>query len=100
MEKWTPLDRTTPRLVVRIEKAWIVIPRVSDIIVEPLLAKLTFDWLFFLYLLHLPDPAWQVSFLAPWFLSKKPGEWQNPWEQLWAEVFPTPIYHGGVGVLH
>ena len=65
VEKKAPLDRTTPSLGVRMENAQIVIPRVSDALVEPLLAKLAFDWLFFPYLQHLPDPAWQVSFLAP-----------------------------------
>ncbi|MFQ5822007.1 MAG: hypothetical protein ACE5I5_18620 [Candidatus Heimdallarchaeota archaeon] len=46
------------------ENAQIVIPRVSDALVEPLLAKLAFNRLFFPYLQHLLDPAWQVSFLV------------------------------------
>ena len=43
------LDRTTPNLGVRMDNTRIVIPKVSETLVEPLLAKLTLDWLFFDY---------------------------------------------------
>ena len=80
MDERAPLDRTTPNLGVRMENTRIVIPKVSNALVEPLLAKLALDWIFFPYMQHLPDPAWQVTFLAPWFLLKKAGRWQTPWE--------------------
>ena len=95
VDERAPLDRTTPDLGVRMENTRIVIPKVSDALVDPLIAKLALDWLFSPYLRHLPDPAHQISFLTPWFLLKKAGKWLTPWEQLWAEVFPSPIHHGG-----
>ncbi|MFQ6126816.1 MAG: hypothetical protein ACE5R6_19740 [Candidatus Heimdallarchaeota archaeon] len=87
------LDTLRPHLGVLIEKDKIVIPRVSEDLLEPLLAKIAWDWVILPYMQKLPDLAYQFSFLIPVFVLKS-GKWQVPWDQLWAEVFPTPIYHG------
>ena len=71
----------------------IRISNVPEEFSEPVLVKIAFDWLFLDYFQKLPEPSHQLSFLTPWFLLKKPGKWQTPWEQLWEEVFPTPVLH-------
>ncbi|MFX0197511.1 MAG: hypothetical protein ACFFCW_15415 [Candidatus Hodarchaeota archaeon] len=88
------LDLSGTNLGVHLGTEKILIPKVPEVILEPLLVKVAFDWLFHPYLMASPKHVHQFSFLMPWFLLKKSEEWLTPWEHLWDEVFPTPIYHG------
>jgi len=89
------LDLSKPDLGVQLGPDRIFLPKVPEEIVDPLLTKVAFDWLFLPYLQNLPEPAHQFSFLTPWFFLKKSGKWMTLWGQIWKEVFPFPIYHEG-----
>ncbi len=81
-------------LGIKIEDHRILIPRVSDEIMEPFLYKTAFDWVLLPHLQILPDPARQFSFLLPWFFLKKSNMNLIAWEILAKKVFKTPVNHG------
>jgi len=83
------------KLGVQIENNKIIIPKIPEELIEPLLAKTAFDWLFQPYLSKLPEPTHQFSFLIPWLVLKT-GSWQTSWERLWKHVFPNSIFHEGM----
>ena len=62
-----------PGLGIQMEGDKIRLPPILEELIEPLLVKTAFDWVFLPYLLHLPELAQQFSFLTPWFFLKKTG---------------------------